>query len=79
MRRPVMVDARYARAAREMGATIGLGAGAICDISLAHHFHIIGRIHEAGLGDRKLDFADIPALFVRAENLLAARAARQQG
>ena len=77
MRRPVLVDARYARAAREMAATIGLSAGDVVTVSLTHHFHMIGRIQDAGLGDRKLDFGAIPGLFVRAENLLAARAARK--
>ena len=68
MKRPVMVDARYAKAAREMAATIGLSAGdVVTSVSLAHHFHMIDVIHSAGLGDRKLDFAAIPGLFVQAD------------
>ena len=78
MRLPVMVNSRYIDAAKRLAAASGMRPGDVLCIALEHHIEMVGTISRAGLGDRPMVAGDLPGLFVRAVNLLAAQAAQSR-
>ncbi|MYA43134.1 MAG: hypothetical protein F4087_12245 [Gemmatimonadetes bacterium] len=78
MKRLVRIDARYYGAAKRIADSVDLRPSDVIHISVEHHVEMLQTIERAGLGDSFMTAGEVPALFVQAVNLLAARATQRK-